>query len=81
MPDRALDWLDNCQGFRAEVAGKRVGVVEEVLHDADRGKVVGLLLRGGLFGTKITLVSSEDVVDVMPRSQRVVLRDGAAEPS
>jgi hypothetical protein len=72
---RELDreaWLPACQGFRLESAGRWVGVVEEVLF-GDDDLPAALLVQGGLFGNRTYIVAAEDVVDVVPRSKRVLI--------
>jgi hypothetical protein len=71
------DWLPSCHGFRVEAAGRRLGIVEDVLY-GDGGGPAALLVRGGLFGTRTILVPVEDVCEVVPRVKRVVLGDSAA---
>ena len=71
--DRSSDWVSSCHGFRLEAAGKRVGVVEEVLFGDDH-RPAALLVQGGLFGTKGFVVAVEDVVGVIPRSKRILVQ-------
>jgi hypothetical protein len=71
--DRNSDWVASCQGFRLEAAGKRVGVVEEVLVGDDK-RPAALLVQGGLLGTKSFIVAVEDVLAVIPRSRRIVVQ-------
>jgi hypothetical protein len=71
---RGFEWLRLCHGFRLEAEGKRLGVVEDVLYGQDRDPAA-LLVRGGLFGTRATIVPVEDVVKVLPRSKRVIVRE------
>ena len=71
---RSSEWLRSCHGFRLEAEGKRLGVVEDVLYGQDRDPAA-LLVRGGLFGTRATIVPVEEVVKVLPRSKRVIVRE------
>lgn len=71
---RGFEWLRLCHGFRLEAEGKRLGVVEDVLYGQDRDPAA-LLVRGGLFGTRATIVPVEEVVKVLPRSKRVIVRE------
>ena len=75
MRDETLDWLSSCHGYGVEAGGGRVGVVEDVLYGAEQGVAAALVVRGGLFGTRVTIVAVESVVSVSPRSKRVVVRD------
>jgi uncharacterized protein YrrD len=77
MRDERHDWLSYCHGYDVVAGGSRVGVVEDVLFGAERGIATALLVRGGLFGTRVTFVAAESVVSVSPRSKRVIVRDGA----
>jgi PRC-barrel domain len=81
LPDaRSSDWLPSCHGFRVEAAGKRLGVVEDILY-GDGRIPAALLVRGGLWGTRTSIVPVENVTEVVPRSKRVVLGDRtAADP-
>jgi hypothetical protein len=77
---RSSEWLPVCHGFRLEAGGKRLGIVEDVLYGHDRDPAA-LLVRGGLFGTRATIVAVEDVVEVIPSSKRVIVREvRAGEP-
>ncbi|HEU4449313.1 MAG TPA: PRC-barrel domain-containing protein [Gaiellaceae bacterium] len=79
--DGGLAWLSSCQGFRLEARGRRIGIVEDVLY-GDDPEPAALLVRGGLFGAKTIIVPVDEVIEVEPRSKRVVVRDGeAGEPS
>ena len=75
--DQSFDWLRFCEGFRLDAEGRRVGVVEDVLYGQDRDPAA-LLVRGGLFGTRVMIVPVEEVREVVPRSKRVILREARA---
>ena len=77
MRDEKHDWLSSCHGYGVEAGGSRVGVVEDVLFGAEQSVAAALVVRGGLFGTRVTIVAAESVVSVSPRWKRVVVRDGA----
>jgi hypothetical protein len=71
----SLEWLPTCHGFRVELAaGRRVGIVEDVLF-GDARDPTALLVRGGLFGMRTTIVPVEAVVGVVPRAKRVLISD------
>jgi hypothetical protein len=70
--DQHAEWLRWCQGFRLEVSGRWIGVVEEVLF-GDNDVPAALLIQGGLFGNRTYIVPAENVVQVVPRSKRVVV--------
>lgn len=77
--DHRAEWLRSCQGFRLEVAGRWIGVVEEVLF-GDDDQPAALLIQGGLFGNRTYIVPAENVVEVVPRSMRVLV-DGESAPN
>jgi hypothetical protein len=68
------DWLGRSEGFRVEVGGRRIGVVEELRFHTHVGYPDELVVRSGLFARRRFLVPSTDVEAVMPRERRVVLR-------
>ena len=69
-------WLGHCHGFRVEAAGKRLGVVEDVLYGAE-GRVSALAVRGGLIGPRLEVVPVEAVEQVEAREKRITLRPPA----
>lgn len=75
VQDETLEWLSSWHGYGVEAGGSRVGVVEDVLFGVEHGVVAALVVRGGLFGTRVRIVTAESVASVRPRSRRVVLRD------
>ena len=60
-------------GYRVEQGKRRIGFVEETLVD---GRNTGslLIVRGGVLGRRISLVHSDQVLEVAPRSRRVRLK-------
>jgi hypothetical protein len=72
MEDSAY-WLRNCQGFRVEQGGKKVGVVDDVLL-GPRSEPATLLVRTGLFRLGLRAVSVDDVKSIDPRGLRIVLK-------
>lgn len=74
----ALDedyWLSRCDGFRVEAGERRLGIVSELRFDARLDRPAELVVCGGLFGNRVVVVPTNDVLAVVPREQRVVLRD------
>lgn len=65
------DWLGQSEGFRVDSPDGRIGFVEAVL--AGSGGPETLVVRAGLFGRGLLLVSTENVVEVVPRRKRIVL--------
>lgn len=69
-------WLDHCQGFRVDAHEGRVGLVEEVVSTSESGHADAIVVRAGLLGRRLVLVPVEDVGEVTPRRERIVLRSG-----
>jgi uncharacterized protein YrrD len=72
MEDSAY-WLRNCQGFRVEQGGKKVGVVDDVLF-GQRSEPATLLVRTGLFRLGLRAISVDDIRSIEPRSLRITLK-------
>jgi hypothetical protein len=69
-------WLRNCQGFRVEVGGKKIGVVEDVLFGR-QSEPATLLVRTGLFRLGLRAISVDEIDSIDPRSLRITLRGAA----
>ena len=65
-------WLGHCEGFRVDGPEGRVGVVEAVLGHEDEPTT--LAVREGLFALRTVYVPIEQVADIDPRAERIVLR-------
>jgi hypothetical protein len=70
-------WLRNCQGFRVEVAGKKIGVVDDVLF-GQKSEPATLLVRTGLFRLGLRAISVGEIETIDPRSLRITLREAPA---
>jgi hypothetical protein len=66
-------WLCRCEGFRVESPNGRVGVVEEVRFLSRLDRPDAVVVRGGLFGMRRTVIPIADVADVAPRQERLVV--------
>jgi uncharacterized protein YrrD len=66
-------WLGHCEGFRVEVNGRRLGVVEQVIFDARTARPDSLIVRRGLFRFGITAVPVLAVADVIPSRKLLTL--------
>ena len=66
-------WVGHCEGFRVGAGGRRVGIVEEVVLRLRPELADSLVVRGGLFGNRLTLVPVEAVTDVRPREKRILV--------
>lgn len=69
-----LHWLSHSQGFRIDASGGRVGVVADVLFRSRPDRPDLLVVRAGRCGTKLLVVSAENVEEVIPGEKRVVLQ-------
>jgi hypothetical protein len=67
-------WLCRCEGFRVEAEGRVVGVVAELRFRRFHDRPDQLLVLGGTFGTRRTLVEVEDVLEVEPRRLQLKVR-------
>ena len=72
MEDSAY-WLRNCQGFRVEVAGKKVGVVDDVLF-GQQSEPATLLVRTGLFRLGLRAISVDEIEAIDPQGLGITLR-------
>jgi hypothetical protein len=68
-------WLRNCQGFRVDAGGKKVGVVEEILFGRP-SEPATLLVRTGLFRLGLRAISVDEIETIDPRSLRITLKPG-----
>jgi hypothetical protein len=64
-------WLGRCEGFRVESPDGPIGFVEEVLGSEPPQ---ALVIRAGRFGTRLLIVSLDEVVAFRPSEERIVLR-------
>ena len=65
-------WLGHCEGFRVEERARKLGIVEEIVGDEDEPEE--LLVRGGLFASRVHRIPVDAVLEVVPRSERIRLR-------
>jgi hypothetical protein len=65
--------LRNCQGFRVERDGKKLGVVDDVLFGR-QSEPATLLVRTGLFRLGLHAISVHEVETVDPRALLITLR-------
>ena len=63
-------WLTQCRGFRVSAPGGHVGYVEEVLLAAEGTSPAAIVVRG----ERAILVPAQEIIDVLPGEERVVLR-------
>jgi hypothetical protein len=67
-------WLCRCQGFRVDSPEGRVGFVEEVRFRSRVDRPDALAVRAGLLGRHLLIVPVDEVADIAPREERIVLR-------
>jgi hypothetical protein len=67
-------WLRNCQGFRVESGGRKVGVVDDVLF-GKQSQPATLLVRTGLFRLGLRVISVDEIETIDPRNLRIALRE------
>ena len=72
------DWLGRSEGFRVEVGGRRIGVVEELRFHTHVGYPDELVVRTGLFARRRLIIPATDVEAVLARDRRVILRRSPA---
>lgn len=65
--------LRNCQGFRVEYGGKRVGIVDDVLF-GQKSEPATLLVRTGLFRLGLRAISVDEIESIDPRALRITLK-------
>jgi hypothetical protein len=73
LVEDAAYWLRNCQGFRVERAGKKVGVVDDVLFGR-QSEPATLLVRTGLFRLGLRAISVAEIESIDPRRLRITLK-------
>ncbi len=66
-------WLCRCEGFRVDSPEGRFGLVEAVMFRKRPDEPDALIVRAGVLGRRLVLVPIDDVEDVLPRRERVVL--------
>jgi hypothetical protein len=67
-------WLCRCEGFRVESPEGRFGLVEAVMFRVRPDEPDALIVRAGVLGRKLVIVPIEDVADIVPRRERVMLK-------
>lgn len=65
-------WLGHCEGFRVVDETRKLGIVEELV--GPEGEPDVLVVRGGLFAKRVYAVPVDDVLEIEPRAECIVLR-------
>jgi hypothetical protein len=66
-------WLARCEGFRVDTPEGRLGLVEAVMFKVRPTEPDALIVRTGILGRRLVIVPIDDVADVTPRRQRIML--------
>ncbi len=66
-------WLCRSEGFRVDSPEGRFGQVEAVMFRVRPDQPDALVVRAGVLGRRLVIVPIEDVADVLPRRERIVL--------
>lgn len=67
-------WLARCEGFRVDSPDGRIGLVERVNYGARPGRPESISVRAGRVGRWLLTFSIDEVADVVPTREQVVLR-------
>ena len=70
---RRFYWLCRSEGFRVDSPEGRFGLVEAVMFRVRPDWPDALIVRAGVLGRRLVIVPVEDIADVLPRRQRIVL--------
>jgi hypothetical protein len=65
--------LAHCEGYRVESAGGTRGYVEEIVSAPDESRPLSLLVRPAA-GRRLFLVPADDVLELCPDTESVVVR-------
>jgi hypothetical protein len=66
--------LRRCEGFRVDSPQGRVGFVEEVRYASRCDRPDLIAVRVGLLGRLLLILPVEEVAEILPRAERIVLR-------
>jgi len=66
-------WVAHSHGYRVEQGKRRIGFVEDTLVD-ERNRELLLTVRGGVLGRRVSLVHSDQVMEIAPRDRRILLK-------
>jgi hypothetical protein len=71
--DQRTYWLRNCQGFRVEQGGKKLGVVDDVLFGR-QSEPATLLVRTGVFRLGLRAIPVDEIDTIDPRALRITVK-------
>lgn len=66
-------WLCRSEGFRVDSPEGRFGQVEAVMFRVRPDEPDALVVRTGVLGRRLVIVPIENVADVLPRRERILL--------
>ena len=66
-------WLSQCEGYRVESSGRRIGTVQTVRYGSRADRPDTLVARTGFLGRKTMMIPVAEVIEVIPREQRIVV--------
>jgi hypothetical protein len=66
-------WLARCEGFRVDTDESRYGQVEAVMFRVRPDEPDALIVRAGILARRLVVVPVEDVAEVAPRRERILL--------
>lgn len=67
-------WLCRSEGFRVDSPDGRFGLVEAVMFRTRPDEPDALIVRAGVLGRRLVIVPIQDVEEVLPRKERIVLK-------
>lgn len=67
-------WLGRCEGYRIETAHRKVGTVESLTFESRADRPDALVVRTGFLRRKTLVIPITDVVEILPREERIVVR-------
>ena len=68
-------WLGRCEGYRVESSRRRLGTIEALRFESRADRPDALVVRGGMFRRRTILVPVGDVLEILPREHRILVRD------
>lgn len=67
-------WLRRCEGFQVDSPHGRVGFVVELRFGSSLERPDAIAIRAGLLGRLLLIVPVEEIDEILPREERIVLR-------
>lgn len=67
-------WLHRCEGFRVDSPQGREGIVEELRFRSNAERPDSFAIRTGWLRRRLIVVPIEQVDEILPRQNRIILR-------